>query len=96
ARGRPVLVDYWASWCVECLRMDKVTFADPQVVAALRKRLLIRVDVTQDDAASRALLKRYNLVGPPAFIAVAADGRTTAQQEGYLGPEAFMGWLHQS
>lgn len=44
--------------------MDKVTFADPQVVAALRKRLLIRVDVTQDDAASRALLKRYNLVGP--------------------------------
>ena len=96
ARGRPVLVDYWASWCVECLRMDKVTFADPQVVAALRKRLLIRVDVTQDDAASRALLKRYNLVGPPAFIAVAADGRTTAQQEGYLGPEAFMGWLHKS
>ncbi|MBN6739693.1 protein-disulfide reductase DsbD [Acidithiobacillus sp. MC6.1] len=96
ANGKPVLVDYWASWCVECVRMDKVTFADPQVRAALQGRVLIRVDVTKDDAASRALLKRHNLVGPPAFIAVGADGKIAAQQEGYLGSAAFLQWLPKS
>ncbi|MBU2826990.1 protein-disulfide reductase DsbD [Acidithiobacillus ferriphilus] len=96
AHGKPVLVDYWASWCVECVRMDKVTFADPRVRAALRGWVLIRVDVTKDDAASRVLLKRHNLVGPPAFIAVGADGKMAAQQEGYLGSEAFLQWLPKS
>ncbi|MHB1281770.1 MAG: protein-disulfide reductase DsbD [Acidithiobacillus sp.] len=96
AKGKPVLVDYWAGWCVECVRMDKVTFANPQVGAALQGWVLIRVDVTKDDAVSRALLKRYNLVGPPAFIAVGADGKTAARQEGYLDPEAFLRWLPKS
>lgn len=96
AHGKPVLVDYWASWCVECARMDKVTFATPEVENALHNRVLIRVDVTRDDANSRALLKRYNLVGPPAFMAIGANGQVQAQQEGYLGPRAFMRWLPKS
>ncbi|MFA7494903.1 MAG: protein-disulfide reductase DsbD [Acidithiobacillus sp.] len=93
AKGKPVFVDYWASWCVECARMDKVTFGSPQVKAALADRVLIRVDVTRDNAASQALLKRYDLVGPPAFIVIAANGQAVAQQEGYLGPQAFLRWL---
>ncbi|WP_414041664.1 protein-disulfide reductase DsbD [Acidithiobacillus sp. M4-SHS-6] len=95
AKGKPVLIDYWASWCVECARMDRVTFATPEVENALRNRVLIRVDVTQDDAGSRALLKRYNLVGPPAFMAIGSNGQVQAQQEGYLGPQAFLHWLPQ-
>lgn len=76
--------------------MDKVTFATPEVENALHNRVLIRVDVTRDDANSRALLKRYNLVGPPAFMAIGANGQVQAQQEGYLGPRAFMRWLPKS
>ncbi|PKY10341.1 thiol:disulfide interchange protein [Acidithiobacillus marinus] len=93
AKGKPVLIDYWASWCVECARMDKVTFATPAVEKALDNRVLIRVDVTQDDPSSRALLKRFHLVGPPAFMAIAANGQIQAQQEGYLGPQGFLHWL---
>ncbi len=93
AKGKPVLIDYWASWCVECARMDRVTFATPAVEKALGNRVLIRVDVTQDDASSRALLKRFNLVGPPAFMAIGSNGQVQAQQEGYLGPQAFLHWL---
>jgi thiol:disulfide interchange protein DsbD len=93
ARGKPVLIDYWAQWCVECTRMDQITFRDPAVRKALAGYDLIRVDVTASGAASQALLARYHLAGPPAFIRVTANGRTAAVQEGYLGPDAFLQWL---
>ncbi|MEL5848710.1 MAG: protein-disulfide reductase DsbD [Candidatus Igneacidithiobacillus chanchocoensis] len=93
AQGKPVLIDYWAQWCVECTRMDQITFRDPAVRKALAGYDLIRVDVTASGAASQALLARYHLAGPPAFIRVTANGRTAAVQEGYLGPEAFLRWL---
>ncbi|MEY2341210.1 protein-disulfide reductase DsbD [Acidithiobacillus sp. IBUN Pt1247-S3] len=96
AHGRPVLVDYWAKWCVECARMDQTAFRDPQVEQALAGYTLIRVDVTANNASSQALLKRYRLAGPPAFIHIASNGQVAAVQEGYLGPDAFLHWLGTS
>ena len=93
AHGKPVLIDYWAQWCIECARMDKVTFANAKVRRALAGDALIRVDVTADTAASKALLQRFHLVGPPAFIRLDASGQVEKVQEGYLGPEAFLRWL---
>ena len=93
AQGKPVLVDYWAKWCVECARMDQIAFRDPRVQKALGDYVLIRVDVTASDADSQKLLKRYHLAGPPAFIHIRKDGKVAAVQEGYLGPDAFLHWL---
>jgi thiol:disulfide interchange protein DsbD len=62
--GRPVLVDFYADWCISCKELEKRTFADPEVIRTLEPAHLIRVDVTDDSA----LLQRFGLVGPPTLL----------------------------
>lgn len=90
ARGRPVLVDFWAKWCVECQRMDVTTYTNHRVEKVLRSLALIRVDVTANDAASRDLLRQYHLFGPPAVLLINAQGAMVAQYEGYEGPNTLL------
>ncbi|HET9645060.1 MAG TPA: protein-disulfide reductase DsbD [Burkholderiaceae bacterium] len=73
--GRPVLLDYYADWCVSCKEMEDMTFSDPAVRQRMRNALLLQADVTNDNAESRALLKRFGLFGPPGIIFLDAQGR---------------------
>ena len=66
--GRPVMLDFYADWCVSCKEMEAFTFSDPVIQARLRGALLLKVDVTQNNAADRALLKRFGLFGPPGTL----------------------------
>ena len=75
ARRQAVMVDYYADWCVSCKEMERFTFSDPAVQAALANVLLLQTDVTANDAADRALLAKYELFGPPAILFFAPDGR---------------------
>ena len=75
ARGQVVMVDYYADWCVSCKEMERFTFSDPAVQAALSDVLLLQTDVTANDAADRALLAQYGLFGPPAILFFGPDGR---------------------
>ncbi|WP_418910557.1 protein-disulfide reductase DsbD [Acidithiobacillus ferriphilus] len=95
AKGHPLLVDFWAKWCVECQRMDVETYDNPRVEHALQPLTLIRVDVTASNAASRELLHHFQLFGPPAVLLVNPDGRMVAQYEGYEGPETLLQHLQQ-
>ena len=76
--GRPVMLDFYADWCVSCKEMERFTFNDPRVRARLDKALLLQVDVTRNSAADRELLKRYNLFGPPGILFFDAQGRELA------------------
>jgi thiol:disulfide interchange protein DsbD len=91
ARQQPVVLDFYADWCVECKRMEKYTFSEPSVQQALAGALLLQADVTANDAQDRELLRRFGLHGPPATLFFGPDGaeRTQYRLVGYLGPEKF-------
>jgi thiol:disulfide interchange protein DsbD len=66
--GKTAMLDFYADWCVSCKEMEKLTFVDPAVKAKLANTVLLQVDVTANDAADRAMLKRFGLFGPPGII----------------------------
>ena len=74
AQGQWVLLDYYADWCVSCKVMEKQVFGKAHVLEALSEVRLLRLDVTADNAASRELLGRYKVPGPPSLLWIGADG----------------------
>jgi len=92
APGRPVMLDFYADWCVSCKEMEAFTFSNPQVRAALDRMLLLQADVTANSEADKALLKRFSLFGPPGIIFFDADGREIKGLRviGYQNAERFL------
>ena len=78
AGGKPVMLDFYADWCVSCKEMEKLTFVAPQVQAKLAGAVLLQADVTANSADDKALLKRFGLFGPPGIILFGANGQEIA------------------
>jgi thiol:disulfide interchange protein DsbD len=74
AAGKPVLFDFYADWCVSCKEMEKYTFTDPAVQAALAGVVLLKADVTANDATDQALMQRFGIIGPPGTLFFNAGG----------------------
>ena len=71
---RPVMLDFYADWCVSCKEMEAFTFVDARVAQRMGQLLLLQVDVTANNADDRALMKRFKLFGPPGIIFFSASG----------------------
>ena len=91
AQGKMVMLDLYADWCVSCKEMEKYTFSDPKVQAALENMVLLQADVTDNDDVDQALLKKFGLIGPPSimFFDLQGQERRPYRQVGFLEPESF-------
>ena len=75
ANGKPVMLDFYAGWCTSCKEMEKLTFSDVKVKAALQNTVLLQADVTENNDADQALLKHFGLFGPPSIIFFDKNGQ---------------------
>ena len=91
AEGKTTMLDFYADWCVSCKEMEAYTFTDAGVQAALSNTVLLQADVTANDDADQALLKRFGVFGPPTIIFFDRSGMQRHGYEvvGYMKAEAF-------
>ena len=75
AGGRPVMLDFYADWCVSCKEMERFTFSDSQVRSRMGRMLLLQADVTANADQDQELLKRFGLFGPPGILFFGSDGQ---------------------
>ena len=94
---RPVMLDFYADWCVSCKEMEKFTFSDPAVRGVLAGFTLLKADVTANNDDDKALLARFKLFGPPGIIFFNARGEEINGQRvvGYQDAERFSATLRQ-
>ncbi len=92
AQGKPVVLDFYADWCVACMEMERDTFTHPEVKKRLLGAVLLQADVTANNADDRALLQRFSLFGPPGILFFDATGQRVdaAKVIGVQKPERFL------
>ena len=95
--GKPLLLDFYADWCVSCKEMERFTFADEQVKQRLAGMVKVQVDVTANNAEHQALLKRFRLFGPPGIIFFDKNGKEIngLRVIGFQNAEKFAGVLDE-
>jgi thiol:disulfide interchange protein DsbD len=90
--GRPVMLDFYADWCVSCKEYERFTFREPRVRDKLDNLLLLQVDVTANTDDDKALLKRFGLFGPPGIVFFDANGQEVTHRRiiGYEPSDQFL------
>lgn len=93
SEGSPIVLDFYADWCIPCLELDQVTFVDEGVIEALNKFKRFKVDLTNfDSEESEILRQQFDIIGVPTIVFIGSNGQEvkTARIVGYLNPEDFL------
>ena len=95
--SKPVMLDFYADWCISCKEMEHLTFSDENVKKKLAGFTLLQADVTENNDDDKALLKRFNLFGPPGIIFWTKEGKELRQAEliGFKDAEDFLNHVNK-
>ena len=98
AAGRPVMLDFYADWCESCKEMERYTYTDARVASRMQGFLLLKADVTANDADDREMLKRFHLFGPPGIVFFDRDGKmiTDSAVIGFQDADRFLQSLERA
>jgi thiol:disulfide interchange protein DsbD len=90
--GKPLLLDFYADWCISCKEMEIKTFGNAAVVKKMQEFILVQADVTRNTAEHQALLKQYGLFGPPGILLFnpAGEEQTNQRVVGFMPPDRFL------
>ncbi|WP_169942399.1 protein-disulfide reductase DsbD [Campylobacter sp. RM15925] len=92
--SKPVMIDFYATWCVSCNELDEITFKEQAVLSRLENLTLIRVDVTKGSKEDNELMNKFGLIGPPALIFYKGEEELKgARVIGFYPPEKFLAHL---
>ncbi|MCW8840932.1 MAG: protein-disulfide reductase DsbD, partial [Gammaproteobacteria bacterium] len=97
-QGKTVMLDFYADWCISCKEFEKYTFSDPQVIAALDNTVVLQADVTANDEADQALLKKFKLIGPPGIIFYNSQGEelVSYRMVGFVPADEFTAHINRA
>jgi thiol:disulfide interchange protein DsbD len=89
--GKPAMLDFYADWCVECVRMERNTFGEPEIQALFGQLQPLQADVTANDKTDQALMSEYGIIGPPAILFFDRHGKELRgfRLVGYFEPDEF-------
>ncbi len=98
AEGKPVMLDFYADWCISCKEMESFTFSDPAVKQALGNAVLLKADVTPNDEQDKSLYKHFNIIGPPAIIFYDNEGNELKPYRvvGFMPAEKFTAHINKA
>jgi thiol:disulfide interchange protein DsbD len=95
ANHQPVLIDFFAEWCLPCKELDARTFSKPEVAAELGRFALVKVDCTADDDVVAARKQRYDAKTLPAVILLGSDGELKARIDKFVPPDELIPLLQR-